>query len=104
MDFRIVASVAFVPALALAQPPAAPDPADARAEVPALRYESSIPRERAPDAKPGDWKRLIEEVGRLGGHAGHLKSLEKQSPASTPGSATKPAAKDAPSGGHSHKH
>ena len=84
MHRRILALTAFAPVLALAQP-AVPDPADAKAAVPPLAYESAIPRAKPAEAKPGPWKQVNEQVGRLGGHAGHLKALEPStSPAKRP--------------------
>ena len=77
----------LAPACAGAQAPR-PDPADAKAAVPPLRYESVVPAPRPPE-KPVDWKKKNEDVARLGGHVGHLKSLgeamkEPQAPAGHP--------------------
>jgi hypothetical protein len=97
----LLALAVLVPACALAQSQP-PDPADPKAAVPPLRFESAIPRARPAEPKVADWKRVNEEVGRLGGHAGHLKALEGQAPAAT---GTKPAEPAKASGsGHSHKH
>jgi hypothetical protein len=83
-----IALAVLAPALAMAQT-AVPDPANPKAEVPPLRYESAIARPRPPEPKPGAWKQLIEEVGRLGGHAGHLKATESP-PAKDSDSSPKP--------------
>lgn len=74
-----IALAVLAPALAMAGPEF-PDPANAKAAVPPLRYESVIPSTQAPDAKPGSWKELNEAVGRLGGHGGHLKAIESPPP------------------------
>jgi hypothetical protein len=68
----IAAGLALWPMAGLGQPA---DPADAAAPVPVVHYDSVFAgytawREQA----PGDWREHNDETGRLGGHAGHLKS------------------------------
>ena len=88
MHRKSIALAVLAPAFAMAQP-AVPDPANPKAEVAPLRYESAIARAKPPEPKPGTWKQLNEEVGRLGGHAGHLKATES-APAKDSGSSPKP--------------
>jgi hypothetical protein len=56
-----------------AQQPARPDPADPKAAVPAQRYESVFKTYRPyADSELARWREANEEVGRLGGHVGHV--------------------------------
>jgi hypothetical protein len=77
-----------VPLLALAQPttPAA-DPADPRAVVPPVVYESAIaaPPAREPDAPTPDklWRAANDTVAGAQGHAGHGAAMPV-SPATAP--------------------
>lgn len=72
-------SLAWLPLAAGAQQAIqAADPADARATVPPLRYESAfndyrgVPdEEKTPDHH---WRAVNDAVRNLGGHAGHLKA------------------------------
>src|SRR5512134_313911 len=49
-----------------------PDPADPAVPGPALQYESVFNEYRkVPERDQTSWERANEEVGRLGGHAGH---------------------------------
>lgn len=58
---------------AAAQNAARPDPADSRAGIPALPYESALKDYRPfVEAEVARWREANAEVGRLGGHAGHL--------------------------------
>jgi hypothetical protein len=62
---------------------ARPDPADPKALVPAPRYESTF-KDYRPHAEPeiARWRETNEEMGRLGGHAGHLpRAAGQQKPA-----------------------
>ena len=74
-----VAAAGFLwAAHAQAQAPSGTDPADPRALTPELKYHSVFAGFRAAkDAKPEPWKRVNEEIGSLGGHAGRPKALEK---------------------------
>jgi hypothetical protein len=78
---------------AAAQTAARPDPADPKAAVPARPYESAFKGYRPyVDPEVTRWRQSNEEVGRLGGHVGHVPKAQ--------GPAVKPAAQ----GGHgSHK-
>ena len=62
-----------------AQPSARPDPADPKATVPAQRYESVFKTYR-PYADPelARWREANEEVGRVGGHVGHVPRAARQ--------------------------
>lgn len=59
-------------------PPDVPNPSDASAAVPAVEYVSTLTHYRAaPEQdKSADkaWQGANAEVGKLGGHAGHLRS------------------------------
>ena len=56
-----------------AQSSARPDPADPKAGVPSRPYESAF-RDYRPyvDADLSRWRESNEEMGRLGGHVGHV--------------------------------
>ena len=52
-----------------------PDPVDPAVPGPAPRYESVFKEYRkVPERDQTSWERANEEVGRLGGHAGHAGS------------------------------
>jgi hypothetical protein len=76
MRFHITVScVALVlwPIALLADAPP-PDPADAKASVPASRYDSVFGSYLAyQEQQPGRWREHNDEMDRVGGHAGHLK-------------------------------
>ena len=79
-----IAMAATAASSAAAQPATRPDPADAKASVPTYRYESTF-KDYQPYADPqtARWRDLNEEMGRLGGHLGHMaKPGEKGSSAS----------------------
>ena len=82
---------------AIAQTAARPDPADPKAPVPARPYESAFKDyRRYLDPEVARWRQSNEEMGRLGGHVGHLPKAQ--------GPTVKPAAKPPAQGGHgSHK-
>lgn len=72
-----VAAWAFLPLAASAQQKQDPNPADPSAPVSSIRYESVFKTFRssqedgpAPDKA---WRSANEEMGRLGGHVGHMK-------------------------------
>ena len=78
---------------AAAQSPARPDAADPKATAPLRSYESAFKDYRPyvdPDFAP--WRDTNAEVGRLGGHVGHV-------PRET-GATVKPGAKPAVPMGH----
>ena len=81
---------------AAAQKPARLDPADPKAAVPSRSYESAFKDYRPyVDTEVARWRETNEEMGRLGGHVGHVPKPS--------GGTTKPAA-NAPAqsshGGH----
>ena len=82
---------------ATAQNLARPDPADPKVTVLARPYESSFKDYRPyVDPEVARWRQSNEEMGRLGGHVGHV-------PRDT-GSITKPGEKPpAPTGHGAHK-
>lgn len=77
--------VACVASSAAAQTAARPDPADPKAAVPARPYEPAF-RDYRPyvDAEIARWRQSNEEMGRLGGHVGHVPKVQ--------GATVKPAA------------
>jgi hypothetical protein len=93
--FRLVPVAALcLPLLALAQA-GRPDPADAKAPAPALRYRSAFADYKPwQESKPGDWRAVNDNVRQAGaksnGHAGHQMSPAPPSAASAP--SAKPAA------------
>jgi hypothetical protein len=91
------ALTAILAGSAAAQNSARPDPADPKVAVPARAYESVF-KDYRPYADPevARWRESNEEMGRLGGHAGHV-------PGGT-GATVKPGAKSpAPVGHGAHK-
>lgn len=88
---------ACVAASAAAQTPARPDPADPKTVVPVRPYESPFKDYRPyTDPEVGRWRQSNEEMGRLGGHMGHVPRES--------GTATRPGAKPpAPAGHGAHK-
>jgi len=68
---------------AAAQAPARPDPADTKAAAPAATYESAF-RDYKPyeDPEIARWRDINNEVGRLNGHIGHVRTQTK--PAANP--------------------
>jgi hypothetical protein len=60
-----------------------PDPLDAQAAVPALRYESSLkPATQAIDDKPISWRDANDNVARIGGWRVYAREAQ-QAPAAT---------------------
>jgi hypothetical protein len=95
------AAVLCLPLAALAQT-ARPEPADAKASAPQLRYLSAFTDYKPwQDAKLGDWRALNDilrsQAAGGGGHAGH--AMPMPAPASAP-NANKPAS--AHGGRHPH--
>jgi len=90
-------SLTLVGGIAAAQPTARPDPADPKAPVPVRPYASALKEYRPyADQEAGRWRESNDEMGRVGGHAGHV-----------PQRATAPARPDArpptPAGHGGHK-
>lgn len=84
MQWLAIAALVSAPLSAIAQQKQPQyDPTDANAPVHAIGYESAFKGYRASD--DGDntpdelWRSANEEVGRLGGHSGHMKDREGQS-------------------------
>ena len=92
---------------------ARPDPLDPKAQVPAMRYESSLGQSRrSGDDKPLAWRDANDAVARIGGWRVYAREAQQpdappstppavapaQSAASTPTATTKPA--PAGHGGH----
>jgi len=81
----------------VAQNPARRDAADPKAAAPVHPYESVF-KDYRPYADPevSGWRQSNEEMGRLGGHVGHVPKAQ--------GPTVKPAAKPPAQSGHgSHK-
>jgi hypothetical protein len=88
---------ACVAGSAAAQTAARPDPADPKAAVPASPYVSAFKDYRPyVDPEVARWRQSNEEMGRLGGHIGHMPKAQEPT--------VKPAAKPpAHAGQGSHK-
>ena len=72
-------------------PASRPDPLDAKANVPALTYSSSLSRFRAfSDDKPLSWREANDAVARIGGW--RVYAREAQQPEATPSGADAPMA------------
>jgi len=81
-----IALTACFASSAAAQTTARPDPADPKAAAPTRPYESSFKDYRPyVDAEVARWRQSNDDMGRLGGHIGHV-------PRET-GVATRPGAK-----------
>jgi hypothetical protein len=90
-----------------------PDPLDPKAEVPALRYESSFAQPpRAAHPAPIGWRDANEAVTRIGGWRAYAREARQPEPAPPPAAAPAPApaapasAPPQPQGhaGHGHHH
>ncbi len=81
--FALAASTAGA---AAAQGPLRPDPADSAAKVPAIEYRSVFEDYRADrEQRPVPWREANDEMGRLGGHVGHVPgSVPPAKPAPKP--------------------
>ncbi|MBL8359681.1 MAG: hypothetical protein JNN18_04240 [Rubrivivax sp.] len=103
-------------AQAQAQSPTAPrpDPLDPKAQVPALRYESSFAQvRRAGDDKPLAWREANDAVAGIGGWRVYAREAQQPDPAAAnkpaaptqaPAPSPAPAALSTPTGPSSHKH
>lgn len=93
----LAAATLLVALTAHAQPvdkPPRPDPLDAKASVPALRYESSFSHyRRLVDEKPVSWRDANDTVTRIGGWRVYTREAQQPdlAPAAKPANAT-PAA------------
>lgn len=95
-----------------------PDPLDAKAQVPSLRYESSFAQfRRIGDDKPMTWREANDAVARIGGWRVYAREAQQPEPAVadkpavpslTPAQPTAPApapaAQPLPPGHSGHKH
>lgn len=83
LAFGVLASLPF--AAIAQQAPQKPDPLAATAPVPASTYASAFKDYRAvadEQATPDKaWRAANDEVGRLGGHAGHARGNAEAAPA-----------------------
>ena len=105
-------------AQAQAQPPTAtrPDPLDPKAQVPLVRYESTLPQSRRiGDDKPVTWREANDTVARIGGWRVYAREAQQPDPAAAgkpaapaqvPAAAPAPAAAATPmhAGPSAHKH
>lgn len=86
--FAIAAFAAAPAALAGQEKRQQPDPADPAAEVASFTYRSAFsgyqPARDEQESPDKTWRAANEEIGRLGGHAEHIKGSAAVSPA--PGS------------------
>jgi hypothetical protein len=86
---RLAAVAALcLPVLALGQA-GRPDPSDAKAAAPALRYRSAFADYKPwQQTRPGDWRAANDNVrqagAKSGGHAGHPMSAASAAAASVP--------------------
>lgn len=97
MHCMLIALALAAPLAALAQ--ARADPADAKAAVPALRYDSALAGYRGfREEKPAPWKQVNDAVKGSGGHAAH-GSPTKETPSDAPRKPAEPSAKPS-----EHKH
>lgn len=71
-------ALAVLPLLGAAQAQPVTDPADAKAVAGSVRYESAFEGYRSMaeevDAPHLGWRAANDEVGRIGGHAGYMRS------------------------------
>lgn len=91
-----------------------PDPLDPKAQVPALRYESSFEQfRRAGDDKPLAWREANDAVARIGGWRVYAREAQQPAPAAAnkpaapaqaPAPLPSPAAPSTPMGPSGHKH
>lgn len=103
---------------AQAQSPATtrPDPLDPKAQVPSVRYESSLAQfRRIRDDKPVGWREANDAVARIGGWRVYAREAQQPEPAvvdkpaaplPAPAQTTAPApaAQPMPAGQSGHKH
>lgn len=107
----------FLTAQALAQPTPnvrRPDPLDPKAEVPALRHESTMTQyRRLSDEKILSWRDANDAVARIGGWRVYAREAQQPDPAAAnkpaaptqaPAPSPAPAALSTPTGPSSHKH
>jgi hypothetical protein len=76
---------------AAAQTATRPDPADPKAAVPARPYEPVFKDYRPyVDPEVSRWRQSNEEMGRLGGHVGHVPKAQGATPKPAARAVTKP--------------
>jgi hypothetical protein len=82
-------AAALLPAAAMAQgasaPPPRPDPADAKALVPALQHRSAIADYRRLDgpAPPVPWREANDRVERIGGWRAYAREAQAPAPSAS---------------------
>lgn len=92
-----------------------PDPLDPKAQVPSMRYESSIAQfRRIGDDKPVAWRDANDAVARIGGWRVYAREAQQPDPAAAekpaapplpaPASAPSATTKPMPPGHSGHKH
>jgi hypothetical protein len=99
-------ALALLPLAVAAQHHNRPDPADPDAPAPAVRYDSAFGNRRnLPEDKSTPdkvWRAANDQVGKLGGHAGHMQETPDQ-PAAQSSDMTAPASsRPASHGKHRH--
>lgn len=85
----------------------APDPADPKASVPPLAYESALVGYRpSREDAPASWRQVNEEVKGSAGHAGHgaAKSAPQAAPPPAVKAPTAPSAVPVPEKPAEHRH
>ena len=99
----VMALAAVATGAALAQTDVPRNPSDPAVPVPKVEYRSAFADYRPyaeEDAGPAaSWRALNDEMGRLGGHRGHLAGAGEGRPDKAQGPAVKPSAHEG-HGGH----
>jgi len=87
------ALAALAAGAALAQSGSKPDPLDSTARVPPVVYRSGLSEYRPyRDPAIADWRETNAEVGKLGGHGGHIRpALSGETPKPSGAAATAPS-------------
>lgn len=76
-----------------AQPPAGPDPTDARSPVPLLQHQSAFSTyRRSTDTPVGAWRALNDATARAGGWRAYAREAGAEGAASAPAPAPAPSA------------
>lgn len=110
----LLTALLAAPVQAQTSTPTRPDPLDPKAQVPAVRYESSLGQSRRTgDDKPVAWRDANDAVTRIGGWRVYAREAQQPDPASSEKPGVPPAqapapvppttAKPAPAGHAGHK-